>query len=148
MKKTILCLTIAAMLLSLNSCREVIVQENTNFRIVDLDVPASAWAEYTSNDGLNRYYMAEFDIPELTEKVCRDGIVCCYYVDDNGKETVQCVLPYTRHYQDVNDNGELIFWTTTTDYEFYTGHLNIYFTSNDFAPVPPDGMKFRLTLIW
>lgn len=142
MKKTIIMLVVTAALLGLSSCRETIVQEvdATKWKIVDIDVPANSWQEFTDQDGLNRYYMATVDVPEITEKVFKDGAANCYYVDGD----VQAVLPYNRHYENVDGNH----WTTTTDYEFLIGRVNFFVTSNDFAAEAPNAMKFRLVLLW
>lgn len=142
MKKTFLIgLVFVAALLS--SCTKTYVDDNaiTKWKIVDIDVPERSWQAFTDNDGLNLFYLATVDVPELTEVVCRDGAVSCYLVDGE----TQIVLPYIRHYQ----NAEGFFWTTTNDYEFRVGKLDFYITNSDFAVDPPVGnRRYRLVLMW
>lgn len=114
---------------------------NSKWKIVDITVPERSWERFVDADGLNAYYMASVDVPELTQTVFSDGLVQCYLVDGSA----QMVLPYTRHYEDVNGAR----WTTTYDYEYAVGLVNFFITDNDFAGgYPAGGMKFRLVLLW
>ncbi|MCQ2329538.1 MAG: hypothetical protein MJZ93_03155 [Paludibacteraceae bacterium] len=131
---------VAAML---SSCTKTYVDDNaiTRWKIVDVDVPARSWQEFKDEEGLNLFYVATVDVPELTDVICKDGMVSCYLVDGD----VQIVLPYIRHYQD----AEGFFWTTTNDYEFSVGKLDLYITNSDFADDPPVGnRRYRLVLVW
>lgn len=142
MKKTFF-IGLALVAAMLSSCTKTYVDDNavTKWKIVDVDVPARSWQAFTDGEGLNLFYVATVDVPELTDVICKDGMVSCYLVDGD----VQIVLPYIRHYQ----NADGFFWTTTNDYEFSVGKLDLYITNSDFADDPPVGnRRYRLVLVW
>jgi len=112
-----------------------------NKKIIDIDVPSRQWrVDYDENG--NRFYYAQFNMPEITKNVYDNGIVSVYH-ELNGN---QIVLPYTRH------NGEYGYnWTRTIDVDFTIGSMTFYVTDSDFADVPaawPETMFFRVVLIW
>lgn len=142
MKKTFF-IGLALVTAMLSSCTKTYVYNNaiTKWKIVDIDVPERSWQAFTDEEGLNLFYVATVDVPELTEVIYRDGMVSCYLVDGD----VQIVLPFIRHCQ----NADGFFWTTTNDYEFSVGKLDLYITNSDFAVDPPVGnRRYRLVLMW
>lgn len=136
MKKIILLFSV---LLFLVSC-ENNVYDQTNIKVINLQVNSNQWVENTDADGLNRYYAASFTMPEITSDVYDLGSVNAYITFDNAQQ----LLPYVRHFE----NKEGIMWTRTVDYEFMPGKLNLYVTNSDFFQDQPDVMNFRVVLIW
>lgn len=111
----------------------------TNWKIINLTASASDWIEKKDNAGLNRYYTVHFAMTEITSFVYTDGTVLGYFVDNGTQQS----LPYVRHYQDATN-----FWTTTVDFDYAVGGVNVYVTSSDFAAIPPSAMNFRIVLMW
>jgi len=111
---------------------------NTNWKIIDIDVLSRQWQVDIDANG-NRFYFAQFNVPELTQFIYDNGTVLAYY-ELNG---VQQPLPYTRHN---GDNG--YYWTRTIDFEFTTKSMTFYVTDSDFADDPPPTIYFRVVLLW
>ena len=112
-----------------------------NKRIIDIDVASRQWRVAYDENG-NRFYYAQFDMPEITQAIYDNGGVFAYH-ELNG---YQQVLPYTRHNKEYG-----IEWTRTIDFEFTTGTITFYVTDSDFADTPnawPETMFFRVVLIW
>ena len=105
-----------------------------------MQVNSNDWVENTDSEGLNRYYSASFNMPEITSTVYDWGNVNAYITFDQALQ----VLPYVRHFE----NNEGVMWTRTVDYEYLPGKLNIYVTNSDFFQTQPETMKFRVVLIW
>ena len=129
---------------------------SVNVKIIDLSASGSQW-QYT-NDNNNNYYMASFDMPEITQEIYDNGVVQVYREYDTGTaNAVQLLLPNTRHkeYAFTNDEGETqwAFFSETTDYEYGIGRLNVFFTASDFgyeddSSIVPEDMHFRCVLMW
>ena len=129
---------------------------SVNFKIIDLSVSGNQW-QYPGLDN-NNYFMASFDIPELTQDIYDNGLVQVYREYDTGTaNAVQLLLPNTRHkeFSYVDDNGDTQwgFFSETTDYEYGVGKLNVFFTASDFdyeidTTFNPEDMRFRLVLMW
>lgn len=112
----------------------------TNWKIINLVGAQKDWVQNLDDNGLNRYYSCNYNMPEINSTVFNDGNVTVYYVE-NG---VQQPLPYVRHFQNTAGN----FWTRTIDYDYSVGKLNIYVTNSDFAVDAPATMNFRAVLMW
>lgn len=136
MKKLLLLLSTTLLLVS---CEFNNVDE-TNIKVINLEVSSDEWIQNTDEDGLNRYYSASFTMPEITSTVYEWGNVNAYITFDNAQQ----VLPYVRHFE----NSEGIMWTRTVDYEYQQGRLNIFVTNSDFFEIQPETMSFRVVLIW
>ena len=130
-------------LFAFTSCTETYVERVSAdyWQIVDIDIPASSWCAYSS-DGMEAYYQADVNIPELTKTVFDDGFVLCYLVEDG----VQMQLPYTRHYENLEGDR----WTATLDYDYFVGGMRVYYTTNDFyyTADQPGYMRLRLVMQW
>ena len=145
MKKTILFAVLACMLVGFSSCSyysptEVIYE--SNFKTLDLHVYSGQW---TFSDA-GGYYYCTFKVPELTSTIYNYGVVTCYREYNRGMNTTyQLPLPQTIHSVD-EGNGAL--YTTTIDYSFSVGIVEIVLTNNDFMYVVPEEMDFRLNMVW
>lgn len=128
-----------------------------NFKIIDLEVRKYQW-QY-SNLQNNNYFVAEFDMPEITKYIYDNGMVQVYreYNTDTS-DAIQLLLPSTRHIEydyEVEDDDNLHwgFYTETIDYEYGVGLLNVYFTASDFAyelddTIYPEDMHFIVRIMW
>ena len=145
MKKTILLSILVCAVFGLGSCtyntpKEVIYK--SNFKTLDLRVDADQWT--FSNEG--GYYYCSFSVPGLTSAIYDYGAVNCYREYNKGtNDAYQLPLPQTIHNVD-EGNGAL--YTTTIDYSFAVGLVWIVLTNNDFAYSAPEGMDFRLNMVW
>ena len=129
---------------------------SVNFKIIDLSASGSQWQYSNMND--NNYYIASFNMPEITQEIYDNGLVQVYREYDTGTDNaVQLLLPNTRHKEEaiVNDEGDTVwlFYSETTDYEYGIGKLNIFFTCSDFEyeltpTIVPEDMHFRCVIMW
>ena len=114
----------------------------SNFKTLDLRVDANQWL--VSQDG--DYYYCTFNVPELTSQIYNYGVVTCYREYNKGTTNAyQLPLPQTIHNVDAG-NGAL--YTSTIDFSFAVGLVEIVLTNNDFAYYAPEGMDFRLNMVW
>ena len=137
MKKIILLFTIALFVVA---CEDSVPESLSTKQIINITVNKSDWVESTDIDGLNRSYSCHFSMPEINSTVFNKGSVVVYYYNGNAQQQ----LPYVRHYQ--NTAGD--YWTQTVDFDYTKGGIDIYVTSSDFAAIRPDGMDFRVILMW
>ena len=138
MRKRILFAVLVCVFVGLSSCtynspKEVIYE--SNFKTLDLRVRASDW-----QDGGGFYYCG-FNVPELTAYIYDNGIVTCSHEYDNG---TKFLLPQTIHNEDADGNR----YTTTIDFLFSVGYVEIGITNNDFINNAPEDMCFRLNMVW
>ena len=114
----------------------------SNFKTLDLRVDANQWL--VSQDG--DYYYCTFNVPELTSQIYNYGVVTCYREYNKGTTTAyQLPLPQTIHNVDAGD-GTL--YTSTIDFSFAVGLVEIVLTNNDFKYDTPESMDFRLNMVW
>ena len=137
MKKIILLFAIALVVVS---CEVSTPQPLSTKQIINIGVNKADWVESTDVNGQNRYYSCHFSMPEINSTIYNDGSVVVYYEENNAQQQ----LPYVRHFQ--NKAGD--FWTQTVDFDYTKGGLDIYVTTSDFAAITPDGMNFRVVLMW
>ena len=148
MKKFTLFAVLAFVLVGFNSCnyypKETVYETiyESNFKTLDLRVDANQWL--FSQDG--DYYYCTFNVPELTSQIYNYGVVTCYREYNKGTTNAyQLPLPQTIHNVDAG-NGAL--YTSTIDFSFAVGLVEIVLTNNDFAYYAPEGMDFRLNMVW
>lgn len=116
--------------------------EGMNWEVLTLNCPKTAWS-YVKDGG---YFTAHFNVDALTKFICEEGSTTCYIVYSDG---VQAVLPSTRYYSQKNSDDTYYYWSSTTDYEFYAGGVDVYYTASDFYDGDnPGDMTFRLVLQW
>ena len=114
----------------------------SNFKTLDLRVDANQWL--FSQDG--DYYYCTFNVPELTSQIYNYGVVTCYREYNKGTTNAyQLPLPQTIHNVDAG-NGAL--YTSTIDFSFAVGLVEIVLTNNDFMYDTPERMDFRLNMVW
>lgn len=137
MKKQILLLGV--LLLWLSACT---INESTESASVQHRVAARDWVQNTDGDGLNLFFSCTMPVPELSNYVFQHGLVQVYIVLNGAQQ----VLPYSRHYEDLDGN----YWTQTIDYEFSQGSITYFVTHSDFFYTTADisTMDFRVQLWW
>ena len=84
-------------------------------------VKSQDWQLVTSPDGLNTYYMYEFQNKDITP------------------------LPYTIHKGEADGDNALL-WTETYTYDYMPGSVAFYVQYSDFIEQQPGDMVFRLVL--
>ena len=148
MKKFTLFAVLAFVLVGFNSCnyypKETVYETiyESNFKTLDLRVDANQWL--FSQDG--DYYYCTFNVPVLFLFIYNYGVVTCYREYNKGTTTAyQLPLPQTIHNVDAG-NGAL--YTSTIDFSFAVGLVEIVLTNNDFKYVAPERMDFRLNMVW
>ena len=144
MKKRTYFAVMVCVLVGFSSCnyypKETVYE--SNFKTLDLRVDANQWL--FSQDG--DYYYCTFNVPELTSQIYNYGVVSCYREYNKGTTNAyQLPLPQTIHNVDAG-NGAL--YTSTIDFSFAVGLVEIVLTNNDFAYYAPEGMDFRLNMVW
>jgi len=153
---------LVAMSLLMISCEKTVVNNN-NWQIVDCYIGYdynSRW-RYTSETPefqySNHYYFAGCDISQLSSFIFTDGNVQVYLVEKNsqGKE-MQRPLPFSRHREIFNDEGEkTALYTETYDYFYGVGWIEFNYTASDFAYEDsqgvldqPEPQQFRVVMTW
>ncbi len=124
-----------------------------NYKVIDLQINQNEW-KY-SNIADNNYYIATFNMPEITSYIYNNGVVSVYREYKTGtSNAIQTPLPQTRHkeYFDATANA-WGFYTETVDYEYGVGFTSIVYTASDFAytedaTIVPDAMHFRVVIQW
>lgn len=144
MEKRTLFVVLVCVLLGFSSCnyypKEVVYE--SNFKTLDLRVYADQWT--FSNEG--GYYYCTFEVPELTSTIYNYGVVTCYREYNKGTNTAyQLPLPQTIHNREANTGA---LYTSTIDFSFAVGLVEIVLTNNDFIYSAPEGMDFRLNMVW
>jgi hypothetical protein len=135
MKKIFILFALALLFFSCNNDNN-----DTNWKVINLEVSSSDWTVSTDANGLNRYYYCYFDMPEISDAIFNYGTVLAYYTLDN----TQQILPYVRHYE----NAQGALWTRTVDFDYSPGGINFYVTNSDFYDEVPPTMNFRVVLMW
>ena len=99
-----------------------------------------------------KYYYCTFKVPELTSTIYNYGVVSCYREYNRGtNDAYQLPLPQTIHNVDAG-NGAL--YTSTIDFSFAVGLVEIVLTNNDFAYDAPEAFQLpvrtydRNLVIW
>ena len=144
MKKRTYFAIMVCVLVGFSSCnyypKETVYE--SNFKTLDLRVDANQWL--FSQDG--DYYYCTFNVPELTSQIYNYGVVSCYREYNKGTTNAyQLPLPQTIHNVDAG-NGAL--YTSTIDFSFAVGLVEIVLTNNDFMYDTPESMDFRLNMVW
>lgn len=135
MKRLILFFALATMLAS---CSLNSVQDNS-IQVINLTARAVDWTSHVDDNDLNLYYSCTFPMPEITANFYDHGSVQTFYMMTGAQQA----LPYVRHYE-----TNLSKWTRTVDFEYAVGSMTIFVTNSDFAVDPPDGMDFRVVMMW
>ena len=159
MKKIIYIMLFLTVIATLVSCEGPAGRDGrdgfVNFRIVDLEVKSYQW-QYTGYDN-NNFFIAEFEMPEITKGIYDNGLVQVYREYGTGSaNAVQLLLPSTRHNEySYQMDGETYwgFYSETTDYEYGIGILNVFYTVSDFiyeedSSFVPEDMHFRVVIMW
>lgn len=148
MEKRIYFAVMVCVLVGFSSCnyypKETVYETiyESNFKTLDLRVYADQWT--FSNEG--GYYYCTFEVPELTSTIYNYGVVTCYREYNKGTNTAyQLPLPQTIHNREANTGA---LYTSTIDFSFAVGLVEIVLTNNEFIYSAPEGMDFRLNMVW
>ncbi|MCQ2343271.1 MAG: hypothetical protein MJZ75_07310 [Paludibacteraceae bacterium] len=165
MKKYVFMLVAIVATMSLTGCKgeKGDPGQNVEWFITNVTVEQNKWNYSNMYDGrlpyANNYYYYEFEIPELTQFIFKEGKVSVYmiYTNDRGEE-VQRPLPYVQHYEelvgyDEEDKPIYNYYTETYDYVYGNGWINISFFASDFLyeddiTIIPPTQKFRIVFNW
>ena len=144
MKKRTYFAIMVCVLVGFSSCnyypKETVYE--SNFKTLDLRVDANQWL--FSQDG--GYYYCTFNVPELTSTIYNYGVVSCYREYNKGTTNAyQLPLPQMIHNVDAGDGA---LYTSTIDFSFAVGLVEIVLTNNDFKYDTPERMDFRLNMVW
>ncbi|WP_139785058.1 hypothetical protein [Parabacteroides sp. Marseille-P3160] len=119
----------------------------SNWKVINVIVKENAWEPYADNGtGLNAFYTAAVDVPELTSFIYKNGNVQAYmyYIDPITGDEVQTPLFYGIPIQS-NPNDT---WTEFYSFDFMVGSVAFYLRYNDLAAIPPAAREFRIVLTW
>ena len=144
MKKLLILLASAMLLLTSCGDRYSRTDDFIHWSVIPIDIRADQWEE---RDG---YLMVKVSVPELTERVCKEGMVQCYVVfEDN----TQALLPSTRYcsadyIDEVTGEPYTILYQRLLDYEFGPGYVYLYYTISDFSYADdwPNNMTLRVVI--
>lgn len=129
---------------------------NVDMESIDVYVAPQDW-KYTNytQDGMpyaNNYFYAVVDMPEITRSVFEQGEVKAYIVYDyNSANASKHILPYVRHYEEINDLGDWHYYTETVDCSYGPGWVEFNYRSDDFiyeddVTINPNGMHFTIVI--
>lgn len=94
---------------------------------------------------LKSYYMAVFDLPELSKSIFQEGTVVGYI---SMGQDVKNGLPYVMHTAEETADGKR-YWTQTYDFDFAPGSVAFYATFSDFeTQKTPGDETFHIVLMW
>ncbi len=147
-------LLIAATLVGCDCTNTINIIGSTQ-QVVNVVVDASDW-QYTGKNSdttpyNNNYFFANIDVPEITENVFDYGQVQAYIVyDRTTKDPIQHLLPYVRHYEELNDTI-WNYYTETVDCTYGIGWIEFNYRASDFAyednvNINPKSMDFRIVI--
>lgn len=152
---------------ALSSCRkddpyyppqEPATTQSPELKTVLITVKSNQWVYSNTKDGLNNYFYATVDMPEITQDVFKTGLIKMYRVWDWGSSSaVQMEMPFSRHNEEYWEDSETDeygwnFYTESLDYEFGVGTMTICYTLSDFyyeidEDYVPDQMQFRCVIM-
>lgn len=119
--------------------------EQTYWVIQDFDVDHVDW-KYSEVDGLRPHYYYDFEFDNLTDFIYNNGIVLAY-LEVKGR---QQLLPFVFHEEILNEDNEYVRWTRTIDFDYTSGNITFYVTTDDFfyEDYEPETMRFRVVLLY
>ena len=100
---------------------------------------------------IGSYYYYVFDVPQISQKIYKDGLVLCYYryIDEFGDD-VTTVLPYTFYDIDVNQWSEEFPYSIQYSFDITPGSIAFKVVFSDFYTdenLPPT-CTFRMYVIY
>lgn len=156
MKARFLAIAIAALSMAVSSCQTKLqpvyyTEYQNDIETVLINVNKSQWAY--SNQNNNNYFVATVEMPEITESVFDTGLIKMYRTYNFDKNYAsQVELPFIKHIEYQDANGDWKFYTETVDYEIYIGKILIFYTLSDFyyeldESLIPNDMQFRCVIM-
>ncbi len=154
MRKSLFLLSIIAVSVFMTSCqgRDGRDGRDVSYQIVQITVPQRSW-NY-SWQGIDNYFYASIDMPEITEAVFDGGIIKMYRTFDyETMDAYQIEMPYIRPHEYEYTENQWGFYTETVDYDFGIGNMYIYYRVSDFdyeldESFVPEAMTFRCVIAY
>ncbi|MDR2118032.1 MAG: hypothetical protein LBP25_00645 [Tannerellaceae bacterium] len=117
----------------------------TQWKSIYYTVKENDWRLKGGQGAPNSYYQFEFEEPELSEFIYKEGVVMGYTVENSGTlEEVLRPLPDTWPIADGPD-----VWSESVTFDYMPGSVAFYVGYSDFATnILPRTMKFKLMMIW
>lgn len=107
-------------------------------------INSNQWELIGEPGELKSYYMAVFDLPQLSEFIFKEGTVIGYM---SMGENIKNGLPYVMHTAEETEEGSH-YWTQTYDFDFAPGSVAFYATFSDFETQKrPGNETFHIVLM-
>lgn len=141
-------------MIALAGCEGTTIIGNTQ-QVVNVSVAKNLWLYSNASSATpyaNNYFYASVKVPQITADVFYRGEVQAYIVyNQNTKDAMQHLLPYSRHYEEQRNDGTWNYYTETTDCIFGIGWVEFNFSNSDFAyednaNINPLDMDFRIVI--
>ena len=119
----------------------------------EFSIKANDWNLYSDEPNMiGSYYYYVFDVPQITQKIYKDGLVICYYryIDEFGDE-VTTILPYTFYHIDFNQFGEELPYSIQYSYDITPGSIAFKVVFSDFYTAenkPPATCLFKMFVLY
>ena len=89
-------------------------------------------------------WRVDFDYDAVNSDIYNSGVVLVYMESDNTWRQI----PMTFYYTDYDNQGNLIYCSSSLETSFYVGGVSVFWTENDFYDgYRPDEHRFRLVAI-
>ena len=137
---------IAVMAFTVTSCSDDTPSFNeTQWEVVNITVPSGDWV-WNDIDGVDGFYSATYNLPEMSDFIFTDGAALGYYYFDSRSKTA---LPYVKSYY---DNAAQLYYTETYSCDFQVGSpskVTFYLEMSDLQGFDnPPSANFQIVLIW
>ncbi len=121
----------------------------TVWKIIEYTVKENDWGLVGDPNELGSYFIHEFDVPELTNDIAKEGAVIVYYFNENFN--TWSPLPYSVPRYGYDNQGNLVLYTESFSFDFGSGSMAFYIDVSDFSTDvswPEGNMLFKIVLIY
>lgn len=138
---------IAAVALMLCSCGDVyktyetyeIVKQGVDMSTYTIKAPRNNWHESMHGEGNPGYYVyQQFEFPEITPQVFKNGSVLVYLIEENPEYTSKHILPYVYSRDLTDDYGKHFQIMQNIRFEVEPGLLTVAVEWQDYYSCPLD----------
>ena len=135
---------------------EQTIIQGLDMTLIDFNVQQKNWEVRAVENGYDDegYFEAVLEVPEITDKVVKEGKVMVDRIMLDNNDYVFTPLPFTfttKEYMD-EDQTEPYYYNTHIDFEWRKGSIHIYVTTSDLFTGPddelivPEAMSFRVAI--